>query len=76
LSGVSTARHHRLRDSADDDALIDRLHQLRLILPALATETAIACREAARLRIENARLAERVAELEAASASSHRVCAR
>jgi hypothetical protein len=48
-----------------ESAVIDRLHQLRVILPAMAKETAITRREAARLRVENARLARRVAELEA-----------
>ena len=53
----------------EDHAVIDRLERLRVILPAMATETATARREAARLRIENARLVLRVAELEAGSVS-------
>lgn len=47
-------------------AVIDRLDRLRVILPAMATETAAARREAARLRVENARLARKVAALESA----------
>jgi dethiobiotin synthetase len=45
-------------------AVIDRLHKLQLILPAMAQEAATARREAARLRIENSRLAYRLAEFE------------
>jgi hypothetical protein len=45
-------------------AVVDRLHQLRVILPAMAAETAAARREAARLRRENAELGRRLAELE------------
>jgi hypothetical protein len=39
-----------------DGALIERLATLRKILPAMATEVAIARREGARLRRENAKL--------------------
>jgi hypothetical protein len=52
------------RRESDAAALIDRIHRLRLILPAMAQETADARREAARLRLENAKLRQRVAELE------------
>jgi hypothetical protein len=45
--------HARLSERA----VIDRLHQLRVILPAMAQELAVARREAARLRRENVRLA-------------------
>ncbi len=51
---------------ADERAVIDRLHQLRKVLPGMAAETAAARREAARLRTENLRLVHRLAELEAA----------
>jgi hypothetical protein len=51
-------------------ALIDRVQLLRLVLPGLATDVAIARREAARLRCENAKLNARVRELEAQSAAS------
>jgi hypothetical protein len=50
-----------LRDERD---VVDRLHKLRVLLPAMAQETATARREAARLRSENRRLARRLAELE------------
>jgi hypothetical protein len=49
---------------ADAGALIDRVQKLRVLLPAFAQETATARREVARLRIENAKLRRRVAELE------------
>jgi hypothetical protein len=52
----------------DDHAVIDRLHKLRVILPAMAQEAAAARQEAARLRRENAQLSRRLAELESADA--------
>jgi hypothetical protein len=56
-SGRSRGREHsRSFPQVDDAALLDRLRTLRSILPALATEVAIARREGARLRRENARL--------------------
>lgn len=42
----------------------DRLTRLRRILPVIGEELAVARREAARLRLENRRLVERVSELE------------
>jgi hypothetical protein len=45
-------------------AAIDRLHELSVILPAMAHETAEARREAARLRVENEQLLNRVSRLE------------
>ena len=53
-----------LREALDDRDVVDRLHKLRVLLPAMALETATARREAARLRSENRRLARRLAELE------------
>lgn len=50
---------------SSERAVADRLQKLRVILPAMAQEIAAARREIARLRGENARLARRVAELEA-----------
>jgi hypothetical protein len=44
--------------------LIDRMQQLRALLPAFAQEAAAARREAARLRSHNATLQRRVVELE------------
>jgi len=52
--------------------VIDRLHKLRLPLPAMAQETADARREAARLRAENSRLVRRLSELD----FGHRVAPR
>jgi hypothetical protein len=46
-------------------AVIERLHKLRMIVPAMAQERAEARREAARLRSENMRLTHRLAEIEA-----------
>jgi hypothetical protein len=57
-----------LREALDDRDVVDRLHKLRVLLPAMALETATARREAARLRSENRRLARRLAELEEAVA--------
>ena len=56
-----------LRRTPEARGVIDRLDQLRVILPAMATEIAAARRDAARLRVENARLSRRIAELESAS---------
>jgi hypothetical protein len=53
-----------MRVSDAERAVIDRLHKLRVLLPAMAQDTAEARREAARLRAENARLARRITELE------------
>ena len=50
--------------STDRATLIDRIHQLRLLLPAMAHETAVARRDNARLRAEVKVLIRRVAELE------------
>lgn len=51
--------------STGERAVLDRLHRLRLILQAMAQETADARREAARLRVENAHLRRRLADVEA-----------
>jgi hypothetical protein len=54
-----------LTDRTGSDAeLIDRLHTLRSILPAMAAETARARRESARLRNENLGLQQRLAAIE------------
>ena len=45
-------------------ALLDRLNRLQVVLPALAHDLASARREAARLRVENGRLARSLADLE------------
>ena len=63
--------HRRLRDANNDDRqrdVIDRLQQLRVILPAMALEAATAKRDAARLRRENAQLLSRLSRQEDLSA--------
>jgi hypothetical protein len=52
------------RTGPSESAAIDRLRQLSVILPAMAQETAAARRDAARLRVENAQLLNRVSRLE------------
>lgn len=69
--GEPTDRHHAWAERA----LLDRLNRLQVILPALAHDVETARREAARLRVENTRLARCLAELECrqlAGASGHR----
>jgi hypothetical protein len=53
------------RTDTDAAALVDRLQELRNLLPAFAQEAAAARREAARLRLQNTTLQTRLAELEA-----------
>lgn len=55
----------RPRHRQPDRAVIDRLAELTVILPALAQDAAVARREAARLRVDNRRLASSLAELQA-----------
>jgi hypothetical protein len=45
--------------------ILDRLARLRLVLPALGQELATARREAAKLRLENGKLKDRLHSLEA-----------
>jgi regulator of replication initiation timing len=47
--------------------MLDRLARLRKVLPAMGQELATARREAAKLRIENGRLRDRLHSLEAKS---------
>jgi hypothetical protein len=54
-----------LTAATDRSMLIDRLQTLRLLLPAMADETAKVRRDNARLRNEAKKLTVRVAELEA-----------
>ena len=70
----STAHTHRLTsESSDRDQMLDRLRNLRRILPVLAQEMASARRQAAKLRTDNRRLAEQVRELrQALDAHEHR----
>ncbi len=55
---------HRI-ESQDRDQLLDRLCNLRRVLPVLAEEMAAARRQAAHLRVDNRRLSEQVRELRA-----------
>jgi hypothetical protein len=48
----------------DREHLIDRLQNLRAIVPVFAQELASARRQASRLRLDNARLAEQVRQLQ------------
>lgn len=54
-----------VREQASDrDHLLDRLHNLRAVLPVFAQELVSARRQTARLRVENGRLMEQVRELQ------------
>jgi hypothetical protein len=57
--------------AVDRDHLLDRLHNLRAIVPVFAQELASARRQAAALRIENRKLRERVQQLQRTYGSSH-----
>ena len=64
--GVSlhTADTHRFgREAHEREQMLDRLSNLRRVLPALAQEMAVARRQAARLRSDNRRLSEQVRRL-------------
>jgi hypothetical protein len=50
--------------ASERDYLLDRLQNLRAILPVFAQELASARRQTARLRLENASLTEQVRELQ------------
>jgi hypothetical protein len=52
-------------DAPAPDHMLDRLQNLRSIVPVFAQELAESRRQAARLRLENAGLRERIAVLEA-----------
>lgn len=53
----------RSHDAHEREQMLDRLSNLRKVLPALAQEMAAARRQAARLRSDNRRLAEQVRRL-------------
>lgn len=57
--------------AANRDHLLDRLHNLRTIVPVFAQELASARRQAAALRVENRKLRERVQQLQRAYGPSH-----
>jgi phosphatidylinositol alpha-mannosyltransferase len=65
---MTEAGRRRLELGSDPGELIDRIVKLRALLPAFAQETAVARREAARLRSQDATLQRRIVELESRSA--------
>jgi hypothetical protein len=54
----------RPTEALDRDALLERLHQLRAVLPAFAQELADVRRTAAKLRVDNRRLLAEVHRLQ------------
>jgi hypothetical protein len=50
-------------DARDREQMLERLNNLRAILPIFARELASARREAARLRVQNRRLTKEIEEL-------------
>jgi hypothetical protein len=64
MARAPQSRTRPTRAGPSESAAIDRLRQLSVILPAMAQETAVARRDAARLRVENAQLLNRVSRLE------------
>lgn len=60
---VRATRLPRSAEAIDRDQLLDRLHQLRTILPVFAQELAGVRRVAARLRSDNQRLQDEVRRL-------------
>ncbi len=54
----------RPTEALDRDALLDRLHQLRAVLPVFAQELADVRRAAAKLRVDNRRLLAEVHRLQ------------
>jgi hypothetical protein len=70
--GPPTASAHAI----DRDHLLDRLHNLRTIVPVFAQELASTRRQAATLRVENRELRERVQQLQRVRPSRSRVTGR
>lgn len=64
MSSLTTSR------AGDREHLLERLHNLRTILPVFAQELAGGRRQAARLRVENGRLAEEVRRLQRSHGAS------
>jgi predicted nucleic acid-binding Zn-ribbon protein len=68
LAGIDAAAsrlaaHQTGSEAWERDQMLDRLQNLRRVLPALAQEMAAARRQAARLRTDNRRLSEQVRQL-------------
>jgi hypothetical protein len=61
---VGLSRTPWLGSVSDTSVLVDRLHKLRVLLPAMGLEVAVARREVIRLQRENARLRGCLSELE------------
>jgi hypothetical protein len=61
---VGLSRTPSLGSVSDTSMLVDRLHKLRVLLPVMGQEVAVARREVIRLQRENARLRDRLSELE------------
>jgi hypothetical protein len=64
MARAAQSRMRLTRTPPTESAVIDRLRELSVILPALAQEAAAARRDAARLRVQNAQLSSRVSRLE------------
>jgi hypothetical protein len=64
MDKAAQSRSHPSRIGPREPAAIDRLHRLSVILPAMGQEIAAARRDAARLRVENAQLLNRISRLE------------
>ena len=74
MSGDNRGERDDVGHAWAERALLDRLNRLQIVLPALARDVEAARREAARLRVENTRLARSLADLECrhlAAASGH-----
>jgi hypothetical protein len=65
--GSSKGASHLSTRAPHTGDILDRLARLRLVLPAMGQELATARREAAKLRIENGKLKDRLNRLEAKS---------
>lgn len=67
----SPTKRSSTTEALDREALLDRLHQLRTMLPVFAQELADVRRAAAKLRVDNRRLLDEVHRLQR-SAARHR----
>jgi hypothetical protein len=64
ITGEAQRENEHSSQQADHEQLSGRLENLRAIVPVFAQELAVARRQAAALRLENRRLAERIRELQ------------